>query len=130
MLGNPNSAQQGLRLILGAQQMYKELDEELKEDPDRQAEAKYGIAVSNECLASIDDPKSGADAKKQLEEAKRSYEELTKGPLAKTAYGILAARRFEQLNDPTQFNTILLFYKEYSTRVRWSQVLKTPGTSQ
>jgi hypothetical protein len=130
ILGDPNKAIDGLRLIAAGQQIYKELDEDLKEDTDRQAEAKYGVAVTNECFAILDDPKSGGDAKKQLEEARRGYEELTKGAYAKTAYGTLAARRFEQLNDPAQFQAVLLFYKEYSARSRWSQVLKSAPPSQ
>ena len=115
MLGEPGKTNIGFSLIAHSNQRYLELEEECKEDPECLAEAKYGIAVGREALAAKNDKDFG-DAAAQLDIAKRYYEDLAKGPSANTAYGILAKRRLEQLNNPAEYASILTFYREYMAK--------------
>ena len=111
-LGDANNAEKGVGLVLKADEIFTALTETCKNEPDRLAEASYNLAVCKETFAVLQ-PES-------LEEAKKAYEELAKGPLAKTAHGVMATRRMEQFNNPAQYAQILTFYKEFKTRTKFS----------
>ena len=93
------------------------LSEECKDDPERQGEAKYHIFVGTEA--------KGVKDIKQLDDAKKILEELTRGDLAKTAYGMLAKKRLDQYNNPAEYAAINTFYREY--RARSQDVRVSPG---
>jgi hypothetical protein len=107
LLGSPDLQDIALKNLEIMQARYSDLVKMYAEDPEWQAEAKYGLAVATEGLAAKDP--------KNLEEAKRTYEELAKGS-PNTGFGVLAARRLEQLNDPVEGAAILVFYSEFKTK--------------
>jgi hypothetical protein len=110
LLGTPEPgvSQQGLGAVNQAKDMYRELAEQVKDDPERLAEAKYHIFVAKEAFAILDI--------KSLDDAKKDLEELTKAPLASTAFGVLAKKRWAQYTNEAEFNSIRRFYAEYRTR--------------
>jgi len=119
MLGEPTKMFTGLDYVQQSMRFYKDLEEDLKDtkdDLDRLAEAKYGYAVATECLAVID--LKGLEGGKMLDDAKKLYEDLARGPLAKTAYGIMAQRRFDQLSNPAEYTAISTFYREFSAKTK------------
>jgi len=105
-LGNPTTAEGGLRLLAQGEASFQELAEDCKDEPDRLAEAKYNLAVCKETEAIF--------KVELLDEAKKLYEDLAKGSLSKTAFGMMAAKRLEQLN--ADYAAISKFYSEFSTR--------------
>jgi hypothetical protein len=102
--------QDGLEKVFNAAQVFDELANEVKNDNERLAEAKYHSATAYEALAAFD--------ASNLEKAKNRYEELTKGDLAATAFGALAKKRYEQYEDIVQFANISTFYREFRQRTQ------------
>jgi hypothetical protein len=84
------------------------LAEACKDEPERAAEAKYHLMVCQETLAVVDPA--------FLTQAKLSLEDLSKGDLGDTAYGMMAKKRLAQYNNPVEFAAIENFYKELRKR--------------
>src|SRR5207237_6360172 len=118
MLGEPVKASQGYEFISHSIGMYKDLEEDCKDEPQSLAEAKYGIAVGWESLAMFDAKDLQGLGGKKLEECKKLYEDVAKGSTTKTPYAVLAARRLEQLNNPAEYASIQTFYREFSAKTR------------
>jgi hypothetical protein len=111
---DPQFMQHAGGLIDEAMQMLDALAQECKDDPERLAEAKYHMAVAKESAAVF--------KISFLDDAKKEWEDLATGTLAKTAYGQLAAKRHEQLNNPTSYAAISTFYKEFKVQLQKARV--------
>jgi hypothetical protein len=98
-----NKDGRGLIPFLGA------LAEEMKDQPERAAEAKYHIMTCYETLAAAEPA--------FLIKSKSSLEELSKGELGDTAYGMMAKKRLDQYNNPVEFAAIENYYKELRKRM-------------
>jgi hypothetical protein len=103
----------GIERLERMQELYGKLAKDYEEDAELQAEAKYGQAVATEALAVKDIA--------NLEEAKKIYEELAKGQLAKTGFGMIAGRRLEQFTSATDYAALSTFYSEFKTKSRMAQ---------
>jgi len=118
LLGSGDSKffKNGIEYIGAAVKTFDQLAEECKDDNERLAEAKYHLAVAYETLA-------GAIGVMFLDDAKKNFEELTKGELAATAYGMLAKKRLDQYNNPAEFDQMRIFYARFrdQTPVRTGQ---------
>lgn len=100
---DPKGSRDRLRAVA---KLYTDLREECKDDPVLEAEAMYGLAVVEETLA-ID------DRHKHLDRAVERYEDLVKSAKHKgTAYGQLAEKRLEALNDKERRQEISDVYQD------------------
>jgi len=97
---------QAAQFLDAAKQIFTQLAEECKDDNERLAEAKYHLAVTEEAMACIKGPLV-------LEDAKKRFEELTRGDLANTPYGALAKKRFDQYNNLSEYAAIIGFYTSF-----------------
>jgi hypothetical protein len=107
--GSPEMQSAGIKYLERNQLVYEQLIKDCEGNDEWIAEAKYGLAVATEALT-IADPKN-------LEKAKNLYADLAKGDLGKTGYGLLAARRLEQLSNTTEEAAIRRFYGDFSLNV-------------
>jgi hypothetical protein len=107
--GDPRAVEGGNRYLIEAVTVFTQLAEECKDDNERLAEAKYHLAVALEALA-------GSLKVELLEEAKKNYDELSRGELATTPYGKLAKKRMELYGNPAEFAALVSFYKNFRTQ--------------
>jgi hypothetical protein len=107
--GDSKYVQGGISYLSEAVQVFSKLADECKDDNEQLAEAKYHLAVAFEALAGVLDVKI-------LEEAQKNFEELTKGDLAATPYGVLAKRRLEQYTNPAEHAAMIMFYKNFRSQ--------------
>ena|SRR5579862_772681 len=103
--GESRLVQGGVEYLQGAKQIFEQLADECKDDNELLAEAKYHLAVAQESLAGFDI--------KLLEDARKNYEELTKGDLASTPYGVLAKKRMDLFNNPSEYARVIIFYSGF-----------------
>jgi hypothetical protein len=106
--GDTKLVQGGVGYLFEATKIFGELADECKDDPERMAEAKYHLAVAQESLAGFDI--------KLLEDARKTYEELTKGDLAATPYGVLAKKRMDLFNNPSEYARVIIFYSGFRSQ--------------
>lgn len=86
---------------------YEELKKEVAGDPVLEPEAMY-------CLAQIEETMAVQDPRKHLENAAEMYQELAKAH-PKSAYGQLAEKRAEILNDETKRAEVARLYQDLDT---------------
>jgi hypothetical protein len=104
----PFRAAMALENVSNAQEMYRKLATDCKDDPVLGPEALYQIAVAEETLAIRDDPKE------HLDRAKAAYEEVV-AKFPKTARAKDAEQRAKDLNEsenPAARRRIQAFYTE------------------
>jgi hypothetical protein len=106
-LGSPELQSQGVQYLTTCQSYFAMLEKDCEGNDEWVAEAKYGQAVATEALAVVDP--------ENLKKAKDQYEQLAKGDLGKTGFGMLAARRLEQLSNATEQAAIAAFYSGFRT---------------
>jgi hypothetical protein len=75
--------------------------------PDQVGEARYLLAVATETMAMFD--------AKYLDDAKAAWKDLAKPETSGTAWAILAKKRADQFDDPTERAAIARFYTDYKT---------------
>jgi hypothetical protein len=105
--GGPQFQSQGVEYLTRCQAIYGMLEKDCEGNDEWVAEAKYGQAVATEALAVVDP--------ENLKKAKDQFEQLAKGDLGKTGFGMLAARRLEQLSNATDQAAIAAFYRDFRT---------------
>jgi hypothetical protein len=103
--GGPDMQKAGLEWISQSMRLYEQLQKDCEGNDEWVAEAKYGQAVAMEALTVVD--------VENLNKAKNLYADLAKGDLGKTGYGMLAARRLDQLNNQTELAAISRFYGDF-----------------
>jgi hypothetical protein len=114
----PVSANEGLKQIRSAQQAYRGLAEELKDDPVLGPEALYSVAVAEESQAI-------KDTDKHLIEATRLYREVAKR-YPESAHGRNARERAEELDREAGRDRIRLFYLNMASQPGIREQLRMP----
>ena len=103
--GGPQLQPQGVEYLTRCKELYAMVEKDCEGNDGWVAEAKYGQAVATEALAVVDPD--------NLKKAKDLYEQLAKGDLGKTGFGVLANKRLEQLNNTTEHAAIATFYRDF-----------------
>jgi hypothetical protein len=104
--GGPQMQPAGVQRLQQSQALYVQAQKLCEGNDEWMAEAKYGEAAATEALT-VEDPEN-------LTKAKNLYADLAKGDLGKTGYGMLAAKRLEQLNNQTEQAAIAGFYRDFN----------------